>query len=157
MTCLDREELPLLGSSYAILRCAHWALGSLIKAAMSDAPPNVSGYPWTHMLCSAVDPTEKSLCLNERDAIYIQSHSFLLWHGESLMAMTFSWAGLWRASSPVLCRKRLGRLPLRKSRGVDWVRWCSSTVGVQAVQRLNSPCRPVPVASWYFKRNVHAL
>lgn len=51
---------------------AHPALGSLLKAV--PGPLQVSSRcPRTHMLCSAADSTDQSLCLDEMDMVYVQS------------------------------------------------------------------------------------
>lgn len=128
VTCLGKERLPLLGSSYSVLRWAHWALGSLIKAAMSGAFPAVLRYT-----CCMLGLTwQVTLPIWDGHSLYPKWLFYLLWHGEGSTAMTFPWAGSQRASGPTFCRKRLGRLPLRKSRLGDWVRCCSPITGMQS-------------------------
>lgn len=62
-----------MGSSYSILRWAHGALSSLVKAAVSDASLDVLG----HTSCFAADSTDKSLGLYDMDAVYLQSGSLI--------------------------------------------------------------------------------
>lgn len=112
VTCLDKEGFPW----WVLL--FHPEMGTLSTRQLNQ------GYVWclarclwTYMLCSAAEPTDKSLCPYKMDTVYIQSICCDLEKDQR----PWLFLGLDLGELQVQhCWKRPGRLSRRKSSGGWW-------------------------------------